>query len=375
MTIDVAGYRIDGVEDLLSPSLVIFRDRVRDNLANMVRMAGSPDRLRPHVKTHKMPELVRMAGSMGITKHKCATIAEAEMLAEAGGSDILLAYPVVGPNLQRLAKLRAAYPHVTFRATVDHPASAWDLSEAIGEGEVRDPLPVLVDLDIGMGRTGIVPGPEALELYRIVHALPNLEPDGIHAYDGHVRDFDPAARAEAAAPGLAAVHDLRSQIEQRGLRVPRLVLGGTPTFPIHAKVETEGVECSPGTTVLHDDGYATKFPDLPFTPAALLLTRVISQGRPGRMTLDLGHKAVAADPVGARLRLLGADGATLGGQSEEHLVVESPDAAEFPPGTPLLAIPTHVCPTVALHAWAYVVEDGKVVDRWEVPARQRVIRV
>jgi D-serine deaminase-like pyridoxal phosphate-dependent protein len=101
-----------------------------------------------------------------------------------------------------------------------------------------------------------------------------------------------------------------------------LVLGGTPTFAIHARCDVPGSECSPGTSTLHDASYATKFPDLPFTPAALLITRVISRPRPGRITLDVGHKAVAADPVGARLVLLDVPGATLGGQSEEHLVVE-----------------------------------------------------
>jgi D-threonine aldolase len=152
-------------------------------------------------------------------------------------------------------------------------------------------------------------------------------------------------------------------------------MGGTPTFPIHATDLTPGVECSPGTCVFHDAGYAEKFPDLPFTPAAVLFTRVVSQPRPGRVCLDLGHKAVAADPVGPRLTLLGLPDATLGGQSEEHLVVDAPGADQLTPGTPLLAIPTHICPTCALHSWAYVLEDGEVVDRWEVKARDRVLGI
>ncbi len=168
---------------------------------------------------------------------------------------------------------------------------------------------------------------------------------------------------------------LRDRMESEGLAVNRLVLGGTPTFPVHAGLDEPGVECSPGPGTLHDASYATKFPDLPFVPAAILLTRVISQPRPGRLCLDLGHKAVAADPPGARLTLLGVPDATLGGQSEEHLVVDTPHAAEFPPGTPLLAIPMHVCPTCALHRQVYVIEDGELVGEWEVSARDRVIGV
>ncbi len=368
-----ARYPINRPEELLSPSLVIFLDMVKRNLATMIEMAGGADRLRPHVKTHKMPGLIHLAESLGIHKHKCATIAEAEMVAASGGLDVLISYPIVGPNLARFARLIAVYPKTIFRATVDHPTSARRLSEALAHTD--RPTPVLVDLEIGMGRTGIAPGDPAFELYQLVADLPNLTPDGLQGYDGQIRDFDPADRQRSAEPGIAAVHALRDRLLAAGLPVPRLVLGGTPTFPIHARDKTPGVECSPGTCVFHDAGYLEKFPDLPFTPAALLLSRVVSQPRPGRICLDLGHKAVAADPVGPRLTLLGIAESTLGGQSEEHLVVEAPSADELEPGTPLLAIPTHICPTCALHTWAYVIENGEVVARWEAKARDRVLGV
>ena len=366
-------YRIDDPDALLSPSLIVFRGLVRRNVEAMINLAGGADRLRPHVKTHKMPALIRLLEGVGIGKHKCATIAEAEMAASAGGTDVLLAYPVVGPNVGRLARLVAAYPATTFRATVDHPDSAKSLSA--GMAGLDRPLPVLIDLDVGMGRTGIEPGVAAADLAALVDRLPNLSFDGLHAYDGHVRDFEPDARREAAAPGIGRVLAFRDLLVARGLLVSRLVMGGTPTLPIHARVDAPGVECSPGTCTLHDGSYLSKFPDLPFSPAALLLTRVVSRPRPGRLCLDLGHKAVAADPAGPRLTLLGLPDATLGGQSEEHLVVETSRDEAFPIGTPLLALPTHVCPTCALHRWASVVEDGAVVDRWEVAARDRLLTI
>jgi D-serine deaminase-like pyridoxal phosphate-dependent protein len=366
-------YPIHRPEELLSPSLVVFVDLVRQNLATMIEMAGGADRLRPHVKTHKMPGLIHLAESMGVHKHKCATIAEAEMVAASGGLDVLISYPLVGPNLGRFVRLIEVYPQTTFRATVDHPESARALSLALAPTD--RPTPVLVDLEIGMGRTGIAPGDPAFELYQLVAELPHLEPDGLQGYDGQIRDRDRDDRRRSAAPGIEAVHSLRDRLLAAGLAVPRLVLGGTPTFPIHAEDRTPGVECSPGTCVFHDAGYLEKFPDLPFTPAALLFTRVVSQPRPGRVCLDLGHKAVAADPVGPRLSLLGLADATLGGQSEEHLVVEAPTADTLKPGTPLLAIPTHICPTCALHSWAYLIERGEVVGRWDVKARDRVLGI
>jgi D-threonine aldolase len=337
----------------------------------MIAMARGADRLRPHVKTHKMAELIRLAESMGIRKHKCATLAEAEMIAAAGGSDVLVSYPLIGPNLKRFAHLVRGYRNTIFRATVDHPDSARALSEALSG--LERPVSVLLDIDVGMGRTGIDPGEDAAELYALVDRLPHLVADGLHAYDGHIRDSDVAERRKNTHVGLDRALTLRDRLMKRGQDVPRLVLGGTPTFPFHAALDVPGVECSPGTIVLHDDSYATRFPDLPFTPAALLLTRVISRPRAGRLCLDLGYKAVAADPSGPRAQILGIDDAQPVMHSEEHLVIETAQADRYPIGAALLAIPTHVCPTVALHRRADVIEDGEVVARWEVTARDRVV--
>jgi D-serine deaminase-like pyridoxal phosphate-dependent protein len=364
-------YALKDTSELLSPSLLIFRDLVRKNLLGMIEMARGPERLRPHVKTHKMADVVQMSIAEGITKHKCATIAEAEMVAASGGTDVLLAYPLVGPNVKRFARLAFAYPESTFRATVDDAEAARALSRALSG--VEQPVPTLVDLDLGMGRTGIDPGPPAEELYRLIAELPNLVPDGIHAYDGHIHTTDLDERRRAARPGQEMALGLRDRLLAQGLPVPRLVMGGTPTFPIHAELDVPGVECSPGTTVFHDHGYGSRYPDLPFTPAALLLTRVISHPRPGRLCLDLGHKAVAADPAGQRLVLPDIPDARFVVHSEEHLVIETARDGEFPPGSTLLAIPTHICPTCALHRRVYVIDGGGLVDEWEVQARDRVL--
>ncbi len=365
-------YRLNHPERLLSPSLILFEEIIKANLDAMIAMVGTPDRLRPHVKTHKMAAIIGLEERLGIHQHKCATIAEAEMIAAAGGHDVLIAYPLVGPNLDRLVRLIRAYPETTFRVLVDHAESAKALSRAAES--LDGPVSTLLDIDVGMGRTGIDVR-DAAGLFTLVADLPNLRPDGLHAYDGHQRASDPEERKRASLEGLAPVLELRETLIGKGYPIPRLILGGTPTFPIHAACTVPGSECSPGTSTLHDASYAAKFPDLPFTPAALLLTRVISQPRPGRITLDLGHKAVAADPVGARLTLPDLPDARIGGQSEEHLVVDLDNAGDYPPGTAMLAIPMHVCPTVALHRRAYVVRDGDVVDEWEVTARDRVIGI
>ena len=365
------GFPVQDRDALLSPSLIVDRGILNRNLDAMVSMARGVDRLRPHVKTHKMPAIVRLWAAKGVTRHKVATIAEAEMTAGAGGTDVLLAYPIVGPNIARLAALVRHFPNVVFRALVDDPNATRALSE--GMSGLDRPLSVLLDLDVGMGRTGIAPGEEAEALYQLIADLPNLVPDGLSSYDGHIHDFERSTRAESARAGIEATLRLRDRLRARGLPVPRLVLGGTPTFPIHAALDEPNVECSPGTCVLHDVNYATKYPDLPFTPAAALLTRVISRPRPGRLCLDLGHKAVAADPVGTRATFPELPDAKVVIHAEEHLVIDTSAAERYPPGSTLLAFPNHVCPTCALHRRAYVVANGRVVDEWEVAARDRVL--
>ncbi|GAC1364195.1 MAG: D-TA family PLP-dependent enzyme [Actinomycetota bacterium] len=311
----------------------------------------------------------------GIAKHKCATIAEAEMLVSCGVRDVLLAYTMVGPNCERLARLAKAYPDCRFSALADDAGAARDLSAAMERAGER--VDVLLDLDVGQHRTGIAPGDEALALYGLIAELPGLRPGGLHVYDGHNHQESAAEREAAVHALLEPVLALRSRLESRGLSVPRIVGGGTPTFPVYARLGVPGLECAPGTCFLYDHGYGNRFADLAcFVPAALLLTRVISRPTAGRITLDLGYKAVSSDPpAGKRCTLLNVPMYQAVLQNEEHMVVETPAASQFRPGAAILAIPAHVCPTVALHRFAYVVENGEVTGTWEIAARDRALTV
>jgi D-serine deaminase-like pyridoxal phosphate-dependent protein len=368
-------YAIRDTSGIFSPALLFYKELIRNNIFRAVELAGGAERLRPHVKTHKTREIVRMEMEAGIRKHKCATIAEAEMVASCGVPDLLIAYPLVGPNCERLARLIRAFPQCRFSVLVDHPAGIMALSQALSaEGEQVD---VLLDIDVGQHRTGIAPGTEAVELYEMIHRSPGLSDGGLHAYDGHNRQESFVERQSAVQAQLEPVFKLRTTLTQKGLPVPRIVVGGTPTFPIHARLDVPGLECSPGTMILHDHGYGSRFPDVAgFTPAALLLTRVISRPTPVRITLDLGYKAVSADPpAGNRCLLLDVPNYQAILQNEEHLVIETPAAERYRPGDEIVAIPTHVCPTVALHRQAYVIENGQVAGMWEIAARDRLLSI
>jgi D-serine deaminase-like pyridoxal phosphate-dependent protein len=371
----IPDYALRDSSEVLSPGLVFYKDLIRRNIARMVEIAGNADRLRPHVKTHKTREIVRMELEAGINKHKCATLAEAEMLAGCGAPDILLAYPVVGPNCARLARLIQTFPRSRFSVLADHPAGARALSDAMANAGQK--IQVLIDLDVGQHRTGIAPGPAAIKLYESFAQLPGLEPGGFHVYDGHNHQETFAERAAAVNQLMEPVLTMRTTLEKQGVPVPRLVLGGTPTFPVFARMNLPGGELAPGTCVLHDHGYGSRFADLTgFTPAALLLTRVISRPTPRRITFDLGYKAVASDPpAGKRLVMLDVPEYEAVLQNEEHLVIETPAADLFQPGDVSYAIPVHICPTSAMHKFAYVVEGGDVVDRWEIIARDRMLTI
>jgi D-threonine aldolase len=356
---------------IASPALLLYEDRIRENIRRMIQIAGDPARLRPHVKTHKLAEVVRMQLDAGITKFKCATVAEAEMTAGAGATDVLLAYPVVGPNAERLLALAKAFPATSFSCVADNLSAIQHLSKTFSESARK--LSVLLDIDCGQHRTGVATGAEALRLYRLIGELPGLQPGGLHVYDGHIHEPDLAKRTAMCLDAFGPVRSFIRDLHAASLPVPRVVAGGTPTFPLHAK--DESFECSPGTCVLWDFGYAEKFPDLDFLVAAAVLSRVVSKPGLNRLCLDLGHKAVAAENPPPRVQFLNLPDAVAVSQSEEHLVIESPLADQFSVGDCLYAVPRHICPTVALHSEAVVIREGRATDRWRVTARDRRLTV
>jgi D-serine deaminase-like pyridoxal phosphate-dependent protein len=368
-------YPIENVNEVFTPALVFYKDLIRANIAEVVRLAGSPKRLCPHAKTHKCREIVRLQLDAGITAHKCATVAEAEMLAQCGAPDVLIAYPIVGPNVGRVRALVQKYPTTKFSVLCDHPDGLAGL--AAGWAEMPTKLDVMLDVNVGHDRTGIKPGPAAIELYERIVKSPQLNATGFHVYDGHNHQESLAERESAVKTLIGPVIEMRKAIEAKGLPVPRLICGGTPTFPVWTKMEFSGLQCSPGTFVLYDQGYGSKYAELSgFTPAALVVSRVISKPLPNRLTLDLGHKAIAADPpAGKRAVLLNLADYTPVLQNEEHFAIDSPSASRWKIGDVVYAVPTHVCPTVALHRRACVVENNRFIGTWEIASRDRKLTV
>ena len=361
-------FAVENLEEVPSPALLVYPERIRENIHHMVGVAGGANRLRPHIKTHKMAEVVRMQIKEGISKLKCATIAEAEMAASAGAKDVLVAYPIVGPNAARLLALVQGFPTTAFSCVADDESAIQSLSKAFANSESK--LEVLLDVDCGQHRTGIPPGAGAKHLYGLIATAPGLKPGGLHVYDGHIHESDLAKRTELCAAAFSPIDAFCSELRSAGRAVPRVVAGGTPTFPIHAK--NNAFECSPGTCVLWDFGYETSFADLDFEIAALVLTRVVSKPGGNRLCVDLGHKAIASENPPPRVEFLNLPGAKAISHNEEHLVIETPEAERYSVGDCLFGAPRHICPTVALYSEATVVRDRRAVEHWQIARSRRL---
>lgn len=331
----------------------------------MISIAGDAGRLRPHVKTHKTAELIGLQLQQGIHRFKCATLTEVSMVAAAGARDILLAYPLLGPSVELWFKLLESYPKCDFSLCIDSEMVLDQLEQQARKRKLQ--VDLFVDIDNGMHRTGMDPE-AAYALIRQIKKNVHFRFRGLHIYDGHIHDRDREARKTRCDRDFRIVNRLVDFLHQDGIEVQELSCGGTPTFPIHA-VHPSRTLC-PGTPLLWDAGYDAMLPDLDFLPAAVMAGRVIS--KPGRkICLDLGYKSLAAEMPHPRLKFLDLEVDEVSNHSEEHLVVECKQAEQLSVGDVVYALPTHICPTMALHEEVYVIHGQHISATWKVAARNR----
>ncbi len=362
-------YQINNTENLQTPALVIYPNRVQQNIDLLISRIDDADRLRPHIKTCKAIEPVLLMLKSGIGKFKCATIAEAEMLGLAGVPDVLLAYQPVGANVFRFLELMKKYSETDFSCLVDNHFSAEKLNEIASQNSTQ--IKVYVDVNVGMNRTGINPK-QAVELYEFCAIKTALQPLGLHAYDGHIHEPNLEIRRTQWHTAFMQVKIVWQELLEKGFSSVRIIAGGTPTFPFYAE-ETD-VECSPGTFIYWDDGYQQHFAEQPFLPAALVVARVVSLPDETKICIDLGHKSVASESdLQHRVRFLNAPELQLISHSEEHLVADAGENHPYKIGDILYGLPYHICPTVALHQFGITIENNEITGSWETLARNRKI--
>ncbi len=366
-------YLIKNPETLFSPQLVFYKEKIAQNIEKAITIAGNPTRLRPHVKTHKTKQIVQLCQAKGIQKFKCATIAEAEMLGQCNVQDVLIAYPLVGPNFLRFFQLKERYPQTRFSMVLDEKNIALEISRLAEEK--HHPIEVFIDVDPGLHRTGVPLGTELADFFHYIEGLNYVKVVGFHCYDGHNHESD---REKREIEGNRIYNSLRAVLQSLKPSHSEaffLVLGGTPSFPVYANFPE--VELSPGTCFLQDWNYLNHYKDLDFVPAALVFSRVVGRYKAqSSFTLDLGYKGIASDPKGERGKILNWDASHSLFQNEEHWVFQSETGIVPEIGQSMYVLPAHICPTCALYEEAVIVDQkGNMVDRWEIVARRRKLTV
>jgi len=358
--------RLTPFAEVDTPALLLDADALE---ANLQRMAGffaqRHCKLRPHFKSHKCTTIALLqmkAGAVGIT---CAKLGEAEVVADAGIRNILIANQIVGPiKIRRLVELCCrADPMVA----VDSAANVRMLSEAALAAGIS--LGVLVEVDVGMGRCGVAQGQPALELARVVTSSPGLRFEGLQGYEGHSVDLrDEAERAEKTRQSLRLLVETRRLIERSGLAVSIVSGGGTGTYTITG--DCEGVdEVQAGSYAAMDWWYGDIRPE--FKQAMSILTTVISRPVPGVIIVDVGRKGIGAEWGPPRVKNLpGSDVVSYG--SEEHLKIAVPQDAAVQIGDRIEIIPSHGCTTINLYSEFIVHRTGLVEDHWPIEGRGKL---
>lgn len=370
-------YRIEGIENVMTPALAIYPSIVESNIDATIRVLGNdPERWRPHVKTSKLGFVMRKMVERGVTSVKCATTLEMQTAADAGAKDILVAYPMVGANARRVRELAEMKPELRISALVE---TAEQVPVWVG-GRVG----LFIDVNPGLNRTGI----EQERVAEVVALASAIEQSGLvfrglHYYDGHLSKYeDLAAREIVAHSGYDQLMQIVEDLNKAGIVVEEVITAGTPAFPctISYKPFSEAQfihRASPGTVVYGDFTSHGQLPaDYGYRPAAVVVTTVVSRPTAHRVTCDAGHKSVSADAGVPTCTVLGHPGFVPDKPSEEHLPINIPaDEPEPQVGDYLYLVPRHVCPTVNNFDHALLVEDGRITGIERVTARGREVPI
>lgn len=363
-------YRIVDPENVLTPALLIYPDAVASNIQCTLNLLdGKPDRWRAHIKTAKLNYTLRMLIQRGVRHFKCATTLELLQACQAGATDVLVAYPMMGANARRLREISAQFPKVQIAVLAEN-------DEQIKQWRGTN-IGIFLDINPGMNRTGV----EQTSTQRVVELAQaarnaGLEFRGLHYYDGQFGSVAEPELTQLAHQGYAKLLGLVRDLTRAGMRTPEVITAGTPAFP--ASLAYAGFQSadfvhrvSPGTVVYND---ATSLAQLPpsygYAPAALVLARVVSHPHTGIVTCDAGHKAVSADAGVPTCVVMGHPELTPQSPSEEHLpFAVSAGAAAPRVGDLLYLIPRHVCPTVNNFDDALIVRNGQIESVERVSAR------
>jgi D-serine deaminase-like pyridoxal phosphate-dependent protein len=361
------------VHELDTPALVIDLDVMERNLkraADYARKHGL--RLRPHTKTHKTLELARKQLALGAAGLTVAKAGEAEVMLDSGTPDLLLAYPIVGAR--KLSRLMAVAKQTAVTVALDNVIAAQPLAEAARAAGVE--IGVLAEMDAGLGRVGVTPGPELISLCGALAGLRGLRLDGIAFYPGHVKLMDEAGVAAVKQVGVLLERTL-GELAAAGIRA-KVVSGGSTPALYHSHLVTGMNEIRPGTYIFNDRSTLLAGACTRAECAATILCTVVSTARPGQMILDGGSKTFSSDRLSTGTEvtfgeIAEAPGARFHKMNEEHGYVSLEGAErKFGVGDRVHVLPNHICTAVNLHEQVYGVRGDVVEHIWRVAARGKL---
>jgi D-serine deaminase-like pyridoxal phosphate-dependent protein len=360
------------ISDLDTPAIVIDLDIMERNLERVARYSRENSlRLRPHTKTHKIPALGRRQIELGAAGLAVAKTTEAEVMLATGTPDILVAYPVIGaPKLRRLVDI-ARQTAVTIAVDDLHVAQL--ASEAAAPAGVE--IGVLAEFDAGLGRVGVKPGAELIDLCRGLAKLPGLRWRGIMFYPGHIKDHGEESRAAFEAL-RKLIPQTVSELEAAGLKAEIVSGGSTPLLWESHQIPALN-EIRPGTYIFNDRNTVLSGACRREDCAAAIVCTVVS-AHADRMMIDGGSKTFSSDRLSTGTEvtfgeILGARGARFHKLNEEHGYVDlTTSERRFRTGDCVRVLPNHICVAMNLHEQVYGVRGDDVVEVWKVEGRGKL---
>jgi D-serine deaminase-like pyridoxal phosphate-dependent protein len=356
--------------DLDTPSVLLDLNKVEANIRRMAQIAREAGlKLRPHTKTHKSPEIARIqlnAGACGIT---VAKLGEAEVMADAGITDILIAFPLIGR--QKLERLAALHRRAQIRTSTDSLEVALGLSR-VGE-EVGRPVPVYIEVDTGLARCGHKPGDETVALVRQMAGLSGIQVIGVMTHEGHAWSAPGGGVEAAAAAAARELAETAAALRSLGFPCSEVSVGATPTA-FYAHASRGATELRPGTYVFNDvsvvnGGFVTEQ-----DCAVTVIAAIVGRPAANRVILDVGSKTLSQDGAAAGRpmgRILDRPDWRIAKLTEEHGIVQVPEDAAVTIGDRVEIIPNHVCVVTNLTDSFVTTRGGQVVGTLRVAGRGR----
>lgn len=344
-----------------TPAVVIDLEKAVANLTRAQAFADAQGfALRPHIKTHKLPFFAQKQIALGAKGITCQKLGEAEVMADAGITDILLTYNILGAA--KLARLKALHQRVALAVTADNATVIAGLADTLTDP--AHPLPVLVECDTGGGRCGVQTPQEALHLAQQIAAAPGLRFEGLMTFP----------KVGKAAESQAWLSEAVALLADNGLSCRKISTGGTPDYRKAGEVPL-ATEFRPGTYIYLDRAQVAMGAGTLDQCAFTVLTTVVSRPTPTRAILDAGSKALSSDLFGQEGFgvLFDRPELRLTGLSEEHGVLDlsaSPGAVAV--GDRVRVLPNHACVVTNLFDFVYLVSGERVVDVLPVAARGKV---